>query len=463
MTADPKNPNADIPESEAADEALETVETTVVVASDEPVEGVLTDEAGKEERDVEPPELARPAQESGSGGRGLFVLLVVVLCVAAGASGAVLGPRLLPAISNPGLAALQSEVAALQSEVTALKSAPDQSAALATRVTAVEGQLAALDGLQARLSDAELALAALASETPVADTQRLDALTARIDTLESAPAVPLQTVDGGDALAQIKNGDLALLRDRARALIERIEALPQGSLAGLATLDDRLLALGAATRANAAAFEQIADVDTTIGTLGDQVAALEASLATLENRAVDPGSAFVLATGQLRDAVATGAAYRARLDATTALAPDDGAAASSLQTLVSHADTGVATNKSLGTRLPDAISAAVTAEHVANSDGWVDEVLANLAGLVSVRRIDGQVEGSNAEAVTARAEARFNEGDVDGALKELEGLSDEAATAMSGWIDDAKANSDVHKALEELHGRAIALVGGTVN
>ncbi|MGY8996012.1 MAG: COG4223 family protein [Alphaproteobacteria bacterium] len=463
MTADPKNPNADIPESEAADEALETVETTVVVASDEPVEGVLTDEAGKEERDVEPPELARPAQESGSGGRGLFVLLVVVLCVAAGASGAVLGPRLLPAISNPGLAALQSEVAALQSEVTALKSAPDQSAALATRVTAVEGQLAALDGLQARLSDAELALAALASETPVADTQRLDALTARIDTLESAPAVPLQTVDGGDALAQIKNGDLALLRDRARALIERIEALPQGSLAGLATLDDRLLALDAATRANAAAFEQIADVDTTIGTLGDQVAALEASLATLENRAVDPGSAFVLATGQLRDAVATGAAYRARLDATTALAPDDGAAASSLQTLVSHADTGVATNKSLGTRLPDAISAAVTAEHVANSDGWVDEVLANLAGLVSVRRIDGQVEGSNAEAVTARAEARFNEGDVDGALKELEGLSDEAATAMSGWIDDAKANSDVHKALEELHGRAIALVGGTVN
>ena len=463
MTADPKNPNADIPESEAADEALETVETTVVVASDEPVEGVLTDEAGKEERDVEPPELARPAQESGSGGRGLFVLLVVVLCVAAGASGAVLGPRLLPAISNPGLAALQSEVAALQSEVTALKSAPDQSAALATRVTAVEGQLAALDGLQARLSDAELALAALASETPVADTQRLDALTARIDTLESAPAVPLQTVDGGDALAQIKNGDLALVRDRARALIERIEALPQGSLAGLATLDDRLLALGAATRANAAAFEQIADVDTTIGTLGDQVAALEASLATLENRAVDPGSAFVLATGQLRDAVATGAAYRARLDATTALAPDDGAAASSLQTLVSHADTGVATNKSLGTRLPDAISAAVTAEHVANSDGWVDEVLANLAGLVSVRRIDGQVEGSNAEAVTARAEARFNEGDVDGALKELEGLSDEAATAMSGWIDDAKANSDVHKALEELHGRAIALVGGTVN
>jgi hypothetical protein len=281
--------------------------------------------------------------------------------------------------------------------------------------------------------------------------------------LESAPAVPLQTVDGGDALAQIKNGDLALLRDRARALIERIEALPQGSLAGLATLDDRLLALDAATRANAAAFEQIADVDTTIGTLGDQVAALEASLATLENRAVDPGSAFVLATGQLRDAVATGAAYRARLDATTALAPDDGAAASSLQTLVSHADTGVATNKSLGTRLPDAISAAVTAEHVANSDGWVDEVLANLAGLVSVRRIDGQVEGSNAEAVTARAEARFNEGDVDGALKELEGLSDEAATAMSGWIDDAKANSDVHKALEELHGRAIALVGGTVN
>lgn len=458
MTADPKNPNDDTVDVEGSDETDPAADTSSGVASDDVIEVEVIEALPNEDVAPEP-----AAQASGSGSRVLAFFLVVMLSLSAAAVGTALGPRILPQAADAGLATLQSQVAALQSDVASLKSGSGQDAALATRLDTLETNLDSLDDFKVRLSDAELALAALVAESPDADTQRLDALAARVDSLESAPTAVAQSDEGGATTEQATNADLAELRDRARALIERIEALPQGSFSNLAGFDERLTALETATQANAAALGQVSDVDSEVGALGDQLASLQAALDTLENRAIDPGSAFVLATSQLRDAASKGDAYRSRLDATSALAPDDAAAAASLQTLSSHADTGVATVKSLGDRLPDAFSDAVTAERVANSDGIFDQTLAKLEGLVSVRRVDGQAEGTSADAVTSRAEAQFNDGNVDAALKELEGLSDEAAAAMSGWIADAKAHLDVDQALDDLHDRAIALVGGTVN
>lgn len=463
MTADPKNPNDNPVDAEGSDDTHEAVETTLAVASDEPVDVELIEDVLDEDAAQEDGAGPEPEKASGSGSRVLTFFLVIVLSLAAAAVGAALGSRILSQETDPDLASLQIQVAALQSDVASLKSDPGQDADLTTRLDTLESDLDSLDELKARVSDAELALAALAAESPDADTQRLDALATRVDALEAAPAAIAQS--GGDdaTTAPATNDDLKELRDRDRALIERIEALPQGSFASLAGLDERLAAIETATQANTAALGQFSDVDAEVGALGDQLASLQAALDTLENRAIDPGSAFVLATSQLREAAARGNAYRDQLDATSALAPDDAVAAGSLQTLASHADTGVATTKSLGDRLPGALSDAVTAERVATSDGFFDQTLAKLEGLVSVRRVDGQVEGSGADAVTSRAEALFNAGDLDAALKELEGLSDEAADAMSGWITDARAHLDVHKALDDLHDRAIALVGGTAN
>lgn len=461
MTADPNNPNDNPVDAEGSDDTHEAVETTLAVASDEPVDVELVEDVLDEEVVGEDAARPEPEKASGSGSRVLAFFLVIALSLSAAAVGAALGPRILSREADPGLATLQAQVASLQSEVASLKTDPAQDTDLTTRLDTLESDLDSLDELKARVSDAELALAALAAESPDVDTERLDALATRVDALEAAPVALAQS--GGDdaATAPATNDDLKELRDRA--LIERIEALPQGSFASLTGLDERLAALETATQANTAALGQLSDVDTEVGALGDQLASLQAALDTLENRAIDPGSAFVLATSQLREAAARGNAYRDQLDATSALAPDDAVAAGSLQTLASHADTGVATTKSLGDRLPDALSDAVTAERVATSDGFFDQTLAKLEGLVSVRRVDGQVEGTGADAVTSRAEALFNAGDLDAALKELEGLSDEAADAMSGWITDARAHLDVHKALDDLHDRAIALVGGTAN
>lgn len=139
---------------------------------------------------------------------------------------------------------------------------------MTARMDTLETKLGSLDDLQARLSDAELAVAALAAEAPDADTQRLDALAARVDSLEAAPAVVPQSGDNATTSEPVTSAEMAELRDRARALIERIEALPQGSFATLDGLDARLAALEAAMQANAAALGQVSTVDTAVGALG---------------------------------------------------------------------------------------------------------------------------------------------------------------------------------------------------
>lgn len=108
MTADPKNPNNDPGQAEGSDERYEAVETTLAVASDDPVDVELTGEALKEDGDAENAPGTTREQASGSGSRALTLFLVVVLSLAAAAVGAALGPRILPQESDSGLASLQT-------------------------------------------------------------------------------------------------------------------------------------------------------------------------------------------------------------------------------------------------------------------------------------------------------------------------------------------------------------------
>ncbi len=463
MIADPKDPFDGTSSSQDRDEVIDSVDTTLAASTDDPVDVVAVEEAETQTEpgsDVKEDDPETGASQQSSGGRGLLVVLLVVLSLAAAAAGAIFGPNILNPDAGNEHATLKASIATLQNELDALKTVSQGDAGQSDRLSALETKVEALEGLEARVSDAELGLSALAADVPTADGERLDALAARIDSLEAAST---GWPDGGAGDAAGSSDDFAALRDRTRALIARMEALPEGGLAALAGLDERLAALEAATDGNSAALGRVAGLNDAVGQLRDQITTLSASLDALENRAIDPASAFVLATSQLEDAVSSGEPYPNRLEATASLAPEDEAVTASLLTLAGHADTGVATTKSLGERLPGAISDAITAEHIATSEGWVDQTLSQLEGLVRVRRVDGEVEGSHAEAVTARAEARSNDGDLDGAVKELEGLSDAAKEAMASWIADARDHLNVHQALQDLLERAIVLVAGEAN
>jgi hypothetical protein len=470
MTPDPKGPFEGKTTSKDKDAALDAADATLTAGASDSADVVMVDEdADKKVSDDAKetsdgmPEAQPERQQSSSGGRGLAVFLVVVLSLAAAAVGAALGPRLLNPDAGDDLAAMQVEIAALKTDLEDLKTAGQGDTGQTDRLDALEKKVEALEGLQARIEDAELAISTLATEVPTGDADRLDALAARVDSLEVVSVAAGQ--DGGaDPAAGIGSSDeLAVLRDRARALIERLEALPEGGFAALDGLEGRLAAMEAATDANTTALDKLAGMDAAVAELRGEVTALAASLDAFANRAVDPGSAFVLSASQLAEAVMSGNPYQDHLAATNALAPDDPTAAASLQALAPHAATGVVTAKTLSERLPDAASAAVTAEHVATSEDWIDKTLSTLEGLVSVRRLDGDVEGSHAEAVTARAQARFDEGDLQGAVTELEGLSEAAGQEMASWIADAKAHLEASQALDTLRDRAIALVGGGAN
>jgi hypothetical protein len=79
-----------------------------------------------------------------------------------------------------------------------------------------------------------------------------------------------------------------------------------------------------------------------------------------------------------------------------------------------------------------------------------------LSELVSVRPVGEDVEGDDAAARVARAEAVLAKGDLAGAVAELEGLTGQAAEAAAPWLADARARLDAEAALAALQSIAVA-------
>jgi hypothetical protein len=81
-------------------------------------------------------------------------------------------------------------------------------------------------------------------------------------------------------------------------------------------------------------------------------------------------------------------------------------------------------------------------------------------GLVTVRSVGADAEGSDADARVARAEARLADGDLAGAVAEIEGLEGPAAEAAAGWLERARARLAAEQALASLQEQASDLLTG---
>ena len=329
--------------------------------------------------------------------RGRLPLYAATALLAA-AIGAVLGPMLdlAPPREAPEIALLRADMAALRDEIAALGSAAGAAAAtgeaLAARLDAVEGRAEAL--------------AAAANEARAG----LDGLRRRLDENEAARTARDDRAEKA----------LAATAARAEALLDRLQ------------------------RADAGA-ERLDRLEASVQALQRQAGELE--------RAPGRGAAFALALGQLRQAAAQGAAFGAELEAARALAPDGLEA--DFAVLAAHA-AGIASRDALARTLPAAMDAARKAERLAAADGWVEHTLARLEGLVSLRSLDGGQAGGDATAVAARARARLEAGDLEGAVAELAALAPPAAAAAAGWLADARAHLAVHAALDGLARGAVA-------
>jgi len=260
--------------------------------------------------------------------------------------------------------------------------------------------------------------------------------------------------------------------------------------AGIAQLDGRVAKLeqnpGGAQPAAQALAQLRKDLDTRMqaqadagGKLGERVAALEktappSDLATrLDSFALKTGedaldsritklegqnpsdvmrrAASVLALADLARASAGAEPFTAELSALRALEPS----APELADLSKYAPAGAPTRAMLAERFSSQADAILAAERSSEAGNWTQRLWANLANLVSVRRI-GQVQGDDSESRVARAEADLHVGDLDRAIVEVTALKGAARNAAMPWLAAAQARIAVDRDTRALMSRVIA-------
>ncbi|NNG05210.1 MAG: hypothetical protein HKM95_14090, partial [Inquilinus sp.] len=137
------------------------------------------------------------------------------------------------------------------------------------------------------------------------------------------------------------------------------------------------------------------------------------------------------------------------------LSAGDPDTATDLSALVTMSGFGIPTRERLKAEFPAMAAAAREADRLSGTDGWVDDALASVRGLVSIRPAPGEVSGDDVPAVLARAENRLDAGDLDGAHAEVVRLEGPAATAAESWRTAATARLEAEAAVARLYELAI--------
>ncbi len=230
----------------------------------------------------------------------------------------------------------------------------------------------------------------------------------------------------------------------------------------IAALGQRLSALEARPETASAAeapndqgpsAEEAQRLSSDLGQLTQRVAALEARF-NQRLEAARSEEALVLAAAQIRTALAGSGPFEAPVAMLRAAAPDDKLIAVPLATLAAYAKTGVASRTVLAQQLaalPDHLNDPVPP---AEGAGFWDRVEGRLGTLVRVRKIDDRpgdgTAPAGADRLIADAEADLTAGDLDGAVKAIQGLRDRAGAAAKPWLEAAGARLDCEQAAAAL-------------
>lgn len=367
------------------------------------------------------------------------------------------------------LTALRDQLAALE-EAVASGAAGDAGAAIALgeRVAALDTALAALTDAQAAQADDLAAVAGV--------TQDLAELESGLAGLEAGLAARMDSLEAGvaevGAQAAAPAPEVLERLDRFAAELAAADSMVRDleqALAGMAAVESRLAALetlGQATdTANTTLRDSVEEIGRRLDRMNQDVAGLDAGLQTLRDdiataRAADVADqALLLALGQVRDAVSNGASYAPALGALAGLVPSGPETAGALEVLERHAATGAPTTLELMRRFGPMADQVRHAAAIPADGDWMDEALASVQGLVTIRRAPGEVEGDDADAALARAEVRLQAGDVAGAVAALESMENPGAVdAATGWLEAARSHLAVASAIQTVNGAVLARV-----
>lgn len=146
--------------------------------------------------------------------------------------------------------------------------------------------------------------------------------------------------------------------------------------------------------------------------------------------------AGLTAFGQMKEDMARGEPFRAAWNRVQALVSTQ-EAKDLLARLAPYADSGIATPSQLQTDFASAVTRTLST----SSSRWSETV----HSLIRIRKVGETQQGSDDEAVLARAEAKLEKGDVALALKELAALSPPAADAFAAWKKQAEAHLEARE------------------
>ncbi|HEX3674564.1 MAG TPA: mitofilin family membrane protein [Rhizomicrobium sp.] len=281
---------------------------------------------------------------------------------------------------------------------------------------------------------------------------RLDADEARLTAMEKSTG----QIDGSDTAAL--KSDLDLLDGRVAKLEQNpggvaplrkeLETRAQTQADAIGRLSERVASL----EKNAPPADLAARLDGFALKTGED--ALETRVVRLEGQNasdVMKHAATLLALADLVRASAGGESFGTELQTMRALSPT----APELGDLSKYANRGAPTRAVLATQLSGEADAILAAERASQAQGWTGRLWANLANLVSIRRVGG-VSGDSTESRLARAENDLRTGDLDRAAGEMNALRGAARNAASGWIGQAEARLAVDRDTRSLTARVIA-------
>jgi hypothetical protein len=372
------------------------------------------------------PEPERPHRASRRGVLWLAALLALSI------GGVALSPFWTPEVApllpwGPGISA--EEYAALAARVRAIEMQPGPSSGDAD---AVRSLISSLSGRVDRLETAV--------NSRLADLEKRPAeFPPDFDTIKSAVSALGRRVDQLEAARPDSQIEAAIIADRAAVpqLEQRVAAVEELLSSRTAGADAEIQKLE----------KEVFRLDNSVADIAQRVPTIERQMqAQIGNGRRDAVAALLLL--QMREAVERARPFPTAYSAFKALSRDPELVAAA-EPLAAAAQNGVASRSALGERLADLAGQIATATEPPPQSDWGAQALAQLRGLVTIRRIDGASQ-SAPEAAVSSAQTALARGDLAGAVSALEALTGANAEAARPWLQMARERLSTEIALDRL-------------
>ena len=184
--------------------------------------------------------------------------------------------------------------------------------------------------------------------------------------------------------------------------------------------------------------------------LEERIVALEAAQARMSR-----ASAAAVAAAALADAAEDSEPFAGELASLERLTPTS----RGIRALRELAEQGAPTRAQLAADYPAAAARAARASRGEQGDGFFASLSRWFGSIFNLRRI-GSLEGDDADAVLARAERRVREGDLEGALAQLQSLPAPAREAMVDWTAPAERRVEIERRINALRAQALGDLSG---